>query len=93
MQGVNLNKLVSEINITADKFIFTTYPYKWLINIIKPKTIELNRADLNIQEIDFPFISGSKAYRITNGKVRIYICHEYFSKELKTEINQVSPGL
>ena len=90
IEGKKLNKLVNEIIIVNDKFIFTTYAYKWLINIITPKTIELNKADLNIQEVDFPFnslgLTDNRTYCLTLGEMKFFVCYECFPDELKGKL-------
>lgn len=91
MEGVKLSKIVKEVTVINNDLTFTTYPYRCLFYIIPQQRYALNKADLKMQEIVFPFNSlglvNNQTYRVNLKKSDIYICYECFLNSLLLELN------
>lgn len=90
VEGRNLNKIISHIAINQDTVSFTTYSYGFSFFKISAQQLEINKNELLIKEVPFPFNSSgldhNRTCKLTYHGDDFFLVYDCFPVELKEQL-------
>ncbi|MFC0515741.1 hypothetical protein ACFFGT_16085 [Mucilaginibacter angelicae] len=94
IEGRNLNKIISQIEINQDTINFTTYSYGFSIFKINARQLEMNKGELTIKEVVFPFnsfgLDHNKTLKLVYNGADFFLVYDCFPVELKAQLTALA---
>ncbi|WP_158994321.1 hypothetical protein [Mucilaginibacter sp. L196] len=91
VDGHKLNKIVNEIEVLENSIVLHTYSFKILFYKIPERIFTINKDDLIIKEVGFPFnsqgLQKTETWEVDIKEESIYVVYNCFSEEFKSIID------